>query len=279
MYDHNVFGVLTARDPKNKASSAFNLPHNAKWFRKAAGGIAEEPTIDSREPTPAPQTQSAKEDSAPLIASLLKPKGSAEEGDVATLLWAWIEFPNHEAADPQYIETLRAFVKQSKEAVPPVNGLGLESDLTAATPSQAQTAGERTIYFNERRIGKGTFGERFILPTNKRKRDELDPVWQEGIRREFIIMGDNPHPNVMRVMELWETPEPLIVMDYYDLGNIIEAGVAYDQYVTAVGQILDSLDHLHAKGVAHRDLKAENLLVERVPFFKFASPTLACPRL
>ena len=75
-------------------------------------------------------------------------------------------------------------------------------------------------------------------------------------------------PNVMRVIEFRETPEPLIVMDYYDLGNIMEAGVVYDQYVTAVGQILDGLNHLHAKGVAHRDLKSENLLVEKIPFFK-----------
>ena len=72
----------------------------------------------------------------------------------------------------------------------------------------------------------------------------------------------------MRVMEFQETLEPLIVMDYYDLGNFMETAVAYDQYLTAVGQVLDGLDHLHAKGLAHRDLKPENLLIEKVPLFK-----------
>jgi serine/threonine protein kinase len=57
-------------------------------------------------------------------------------------------------------------------------------------------------------------------------------------------------------------------MDYYEHGNIAEAGVTYDQYVTAFGQILDGLGHLHAKRVAHRDLKPENILVEKFPFFK-----------
>jgi serine/threonine protein kinase len=75
-------------------------------------------------------------------------------------------------------------------------------------------------------------------------------------------------PNVIRVIEFREMPEPMIIMDYYNLGNIMEAGVAYDQYVTVVGQILDGLHHLHAKGVAHRDLKPENFLVEKIPFFK-----------
>jgi serine/threonine protein kinase len=84
----------------------------------------------------------------------------------------------------------------------------------------------------------------------------------------LIITLTIEQPNMMRVIEFRETPEPMIIMDYYDLGNIMEAGVAYDQYVTAVGQILDGLHHLHAKGVAHRDLKPENFLVEKVPFFK-----------
>lgn len=53
MYNHNVFAVLTAHDQRNMASSAFKLVHNLKWFCSAKGGVANEPIIDSREPTPA----------------------------------------------------------------------------------------------------------------------------------------------------------------------------------------------------------------------------------
>lgn len=35
------------------ANSAFKLAHNLQWFRKAEGGVAEEPTMNSRETTPA----------------------------------------------------------------------------------------------------------------------------------------------------------------------------------------------------------------------------------
>ena len=75
-------------------------------------------------------------------------------------------------------------------------------------------------------------------------------------------------PNVMRVIEFRDSPNPLIIMDYYEHGNITEAVVAHDQYVTAFGQILDGLSHLHARGATHRDLKPENFLVEKFPFFK-----------
>lgn len=53
MYDHNVFVVLTACDGKNKANSAFKLRENSTWFRPSVGGVAIQPTINSREATPA----------------------------------------------------------------------------------------------------------------------------------------------------------------------------------------------------------------------------------
>ncbi len=53
MYGPDVFAVLTAHDTKDKATRAFKLAHNARWFRPAADGLAEQAIIGSREPTPA----------------------------------------------------------------------------------------------------------------------------------------------------------------------------------------------------------------------------------
>ena len=58
MYGPDVFVVITAYDEKNKAGSALELEHNSRWFRKAIGGVALEPTMDSRQTTPAEESQS-----------------------------------------------------------------------------------------------------------------------------------------------------------------------------------------------------------------------------
>ena len=129
-----------------------------------------------------------------------------------------IEFPNHGAAEPQYVANLVAFVKKCKEAVPSVGVLGLDSEPVTATPSQAQTPGERPVYYNNGKIGKGAFGvvrrfiklrdgkyfgaKSFFRPPNKRKFDEEDPEWLAKIRREFTIMRDNPHVSTL----LWWPP-------------------------------------------------------------------------
>ena len=75
--------------------------------------------------------------------------------------------------------------------------------------------------------------------------------------------------NVMQVFKFQETPESIIIMKYFPLGNIVDAG-SFDEesYVSVFGQILNGLYHLHTNKVVHCDLKPENLLVERNPFFK-----------
>ena len=72
----------------------------------------------------------------------------------------------------------------------------------------------------------------------------------------------------MKVFEFQETPDPVIIMDYYPLGSIDAHPIEDDGYVSAFGQALDGLRHLHANGVAHRDLKPENLLFQQEPCFK-----------
>ena len=296
MYSPSVFASLTPCDEKNKARSAFKLPQNERWFHEATGGIAEEPTIDSREPTPAPEASSRDQDlgatdrlivtfdellkelenfpngiqfgTNPVVCHVLlghrgtggisgrqynitvddnlciwlhdyhSTHGTAvahngqNETEVRKDTWLLafepgsrkrlknitihsgglvvkLEFPNHGEADTQYVANLRAFVKKCKGAVLPVGALGLDSEPTTATPSQAQTPGERPVYYNDGKIGEGEFGvvrrfiklrdgkyfaaKSFLRTPNKRRHDQDNPEWLAMIRREFTIMRDNPH--------------------------------------------------------------------------------------
>jgi hypothetical protein len=134
-----------------------------------------------------------------------------------------IEFPNHQAAHPEYIKNLRAFIKKCQDAAPPFEGLGLHSDPPTQEPSQAHTPSAHPIYLDEEVIGAGAFGEvrrviklrdgkyyaaKYFTPPKlkgykksgrKRKQDEINEIdeayeaWLEQIRREFTIMQNNPH--------------------------------------------------------------------------------------
>ncbi|KAL8808694.1 MAG: hypothetical protein Q9200_004109 [Gallowayella weberi] len=204
-----------------------------------------------------------------------------------------ISFPNHDIVTSRYIENLRALAEkcqdiaeQSKVNLPGVQALDLDSKPTTQAASEALSPREKPIYYAVRSIGKGAFGEvlkiirardgkAFAAKTfnpppnnNKRQRNDPSPTWLMNIRREFTIMNDNPHANVLQVFESREPPELAIIMQYYPLGNIEDSSTSYDERVTAWGQILDGLRHLHAKGVVHRDLKPQNILVERNMLFK-----------
>lgn len=58
----HVLAVLTPCDRSNQAGAAFRLPENAHCYRTALdpalGGFSQGPAIDSREPTPAPESPS-----------------------------------------------------------------------------------------------------------------------------------------------------------------------------------------------------------------------------
>ena len=75
MSDPNVSAVLTADDNLNLARDAFHLQDNAHCFHNAAKGIADKPTIDSREPTPAPEAPADAQYEAVFLRFDKPPKG------------------------------------------------------------------------------------------------------------------------------------------------------------------------------------------------------------
>ena len=70
-----------------------------------------------------------------------------------------VEIPNHQASTDEYLTQLREFAKKSNTTVPTLHGLGLDSTTATATPSQSQTPSNRAIYYDEKPLGRGGFGQ------------------------------------------------------------------------------------------------------------------------
>ncbi len=96
---------------------------------------------------------------------------------------------------------------------------------------------------------------------------------REDVRERFLeearILRAADSDHVVRVYDVGtadgESPTPYFVMTYADRGTIAdllkEGRVELERVVSLVRQAADGLAVLHAKGVVHRDIKPQNLLL------------------
>src|SRR4051812_40630877 len=85
-------------------------------------------------------------------------------------------------------------------------------------------------------------------------------------RREARIGASLDHPNVVDVYDaLLDGPEVMLVMEYVPGRSLAEAladgALPRDRALAVLRDVAGALDHVHARGVLHRDVKPGNILL------------------
>ncbi|KAI4895750.1 hypothetical protein NFI96_024055, partial [Prochilodus magdalenae] len=144
----------------------------------------------------------------------------------------------------------------------------------------ATTADEQPHIGNYRllkTIGKGNFAKvklaRHVL-TGKEvavkiiDKTQLNSSSLQKLFREVRIMKLLNHPNIVKLFQVIETEKTLyLVMEYASGGEVFDYLVAHGRMKEKEArakfrQIVSAVQYCHQKGIVHRDLKAENLLLD-----------------
>ncbi|XP_044894204.1 serine/threonine-protein kinase SIK2 isoform X2 [Felis catus] len=145
-------------------------------------------------------------------------------------------------------------------------------------PKHLQRGPVRVGFYDiEGTLGKGNFavvklGRHRITKTEVAikiiDKSQLDAVNLEKIYREVQIMKMLDHPHIIKLYQVMETKNMLyLVTEYAKNGEIFDYLANHGRLNESEArrkfwQILSAVDYCHGRKIVHRDLKAENLLLD-----------------
>ena len=133
-------------------------------------------------------------------------------------------------------------------------------------------------YVVEQQIGKGAFGAVYRGYHGKLKRPVAIKVLHAHLvheprilmrfRREAQLAARLSHANVAGVLDVGETLDgrQLMVLELAEgrpLTELLQGPQPRQRVISLVQQLLRGLEHAHAAGLIHRDLKPDNIIVEQ----------------
>ncbi|KAI9302843.1 kinase-like domain-containing protein, partial [Cunninghamella echinulata] len=195
---------------------------------------------------------------------------SARDYDIKRKLSA----KKREKKDEKPKESLVASPGTVKQRVPKEKKTGMkDSEVIAKLQTICTEADPNKIYRNMTKIGQGASGGVFIAHTSnsdlpvaiKQMNLEQQPK-KELIINEILVMKESQHKNIVNFIDsyLWKG-DLWVIMEYMEGGSLTDVvtnNMMMEGQIAAVcKEVLEGLQHLHSKGVIHRDIKSDNVLL------------------
>lgn len=129
-------------------------------------------------------------------------------------------------------------------------------------------------------LGEGEFGKvklgwkrdgssQVAIKLMRRETVASNPSRLPKIEREIQILRDLAHPNIVRLHEMVQTEKHIgIILEYASGGELFDY-ILNQRYLKdpqarrLFAQLVSGVGYLHKKGIVHRDLKLENLLLDQ----------------
>lgn len=127
-------------------------------------------------------------------------------------------------------------------------------------------------------IGEGVYGDMHVCTnraTGRRRameivrREDIQEEFKKEIIEELDLLKSFSHPNIRRVHEVFCDLNKIYVVTELctggELFDVIQERSSFSEQeiVSIMDQILRGISYCHARGLIHRDLKPEHILLER----------------
>lgn len=111
-------------------------------------------------------------------------------------------------------------------------------------------------YFDE------DYNEIFVLKKLKNNTSEKDLI---RFKQEFELMKTNPHPNIVKVFKYFDNNSYTMEFCGVSLKKFIDKNntkLSIEQRLDLISQLLEGIKFLHNKGLYHRDISYNNILID-----------------
>lgn len=125
-------------------------------------------------------------------------------------------------------------------------------------------------------LGRGGVG--FVVVGEAKKQNDLYAIKicdktsssQARLSREVLLLKDVDHVNIIRLFSVYDAPDYMyFVMELCTgghLGNVIKARdrghFSEKEAKNFCRQLMSAISHVHSRGIAHRDVKLQNILLD-----------------